>query len=106
VQANDLGHTGLIRHSVETNGSNYTGVPIDGTREIIDNDAPAIVVETVGGNNVSEGGTRRQPLRVRPTRPDGTVNITLVVPAVDPPDELRPRGRVVGRRINGAPQRS
>ena len=103
MQANDLlGHTGLIRHSVETTGSNYTGVPIDGiATEIIDNDAPAIVVQTVGGSlTVSEGGIATATLRVRPTLgPDGTVVITLVAPAVDPTSTSR--ARVVELSVDG-----
>ncbi len=89
VQANDLlGHSGLVRHSVESTVSgSWSGIPVDGIgAEILDDDAPALSVDTLGGTIVV--GERTQTvtgtIRVRPTRaPTTEVEVTVVAPAVD-----------------------
>ncbi len=95
VQSNDLnGHTGLIRHSVTTGAltNAWTNVPVNGVAaEIVDNDAPALVVTPVGGPlAVTEwdgSGYGKQQVTVRPTyAPDTYLYVTLSVPvlATDP----------------------
>ena len=87
VQSDDLqGHTGLVRHSVESSGgltSKWRGVPVDGVAaEIQDNDAPAITVVPVGGSLVLREATSNVgQLRVRPTYKSNTqVEVTLSAP--------------------------
>ena len=98
VQADDLlGHTGLIRTSIEStlSGSPWTGIPADGIgAEILDDDEPALSVETVGGSLVVDehGPTVTGTIRVRPTFvPTTRVEVTLAAPAVDPTSTSRVR---------------
>ena len=59
VQANDLlGHSGLLSNSVESTSGMWVGVPVDGIgAEIVDNDAPAVILTPlVGTLTVSERG--------------------------------------------------
>ncbi|MDA8435365.1 MAG: hypothetical protein M0Z98_05210, partial [Actinomycetales bacterium] len=98
VQSNDLlGHTGLIRHSVEATGglsSDWTGIPVDGVAaEIVDNDAPAFVIVPVGGPTTvvseSSGAAVQRQISIRPTfGPDTTVYVTLSAPVL-PSDPSR-----------------
>ncbi|HWS58685.1 MAG TPA: calcium-binding protein, partial [Actinotalea sp.] len=86
VQANDLlGHTGLIRHSVESTVGAWDGVPVDGiATEIMDDDEPTVVLAPVGGSLVLVEGATGQ-LSVRLTfAPTTTVTVTLTGPPANP----------------------
>nr|NLI49987.1 calcium-binding protein [Propionibacterium sp.] len=94
VQANDLlGHTGLV--SIESATAGWDGVPIDGiAAEILDADAPALVVAPVGGSLVVDERNRTltRQLLVRPTLPpDAVLTVTVQAPAVDPTSPSRRR---------------
>ncbi|NMM32989.1 MAG: calcium-binding protein, partial [Phycicoccus sp.] len=96
VQANDLlGHTGLIRHSVESavENSAWALLPVDGiATEIMDNDEPTVVVAPAGGSLVLTEGGAAGSVTVRLTRaPLVTVQVTLVGPAIDPTSTSRAR---------------
>ena len=89
VQADDLlGHTGLVRNSVEsTVAGSWSGIPVDGiAAEILDDDAPALSVDTIGGTVVVGERTPAVygTIRVRPTKvPTTDVEVTIVAPAID-----------------------
>ncbi len=86
VQANDLlGHTGLVRHSVESTVGAWNGVPVDGiATEIMDDDEPTVVLAPVGGSLVLVEGATGQ-LSVRLTfAPTTTVTVTLTGPPANP----------------------
>ena len=94
VQANDYnGHTGLIRNTIESTGSlstAWTRVRINGiAAEILDDDAPALVVSPIGGAVKESSGTAiTQQFTVRPTKaPDTWVYVTFSAPVLkDQPD--------------------
>ena len=88
VQADDLlGHTGLVRHSVESTiaSSAWALLPVDGiATEIMDDDEPTVVIAPVGGSLVVTEGVGTRMLSVRLTMaPLTTVRVTLVAPAPD-----------------------
>ena len=98
VQSNDLlGHTGLVRHSVEStlSGSVWSGLPVDGIgAEILDDDEPALSVETVDGSLVVDERTPivTRTLKIRTTFvPTTEVEVTIAAPAVDPTSTSRLR---------------
>ncbi|MFZ1409933.1 MAG: hypothetical protein WAS07_00575, partial [Micropruina sp.] len=98
VQSDDLlGHTGLIRHSVESTNPNsqWAGIPVDGiAAEILDDDESALVVETVGGGLVLNEATGALTglIRLRATLvPTTDVEVTIAAPAIDPTSTSRKR---------------
>ena len=78
VQADDLlGHTGLIRNSVESSVTNslWALLPVDGiATEIMDNDEPTVVVAPIGGSIVVREGDAApyRQLSVRLTKASDT----------------------------------
>ncbi|MCU1507720.1 MAG: hypothetical protein JWP05_2689, partial [Microbacteriaceae bacterium] len=97
VQADDLlGHTGLIRNSVESTVANsaWALLPVDGiATEIMDNDEPTVVIAPVGGALVLTEGGATGSVSVRLTKaPLTTVRVTVLGPAVDPTSTSRARG--------------
>ena len=62
VQANDLlGHSGLLTNAVEQTSGMWVGVPVDGIgAEIVDNDAPAVILDAAG-RHAHRPGARRRP---------------------------------------------
>ncbi len=104
VQAGDLlGHTGLVRHSVESTVANsaWALLRVDGiATEIMDDEEPTIVLAPLGGSlTLTEGGSTRT-LAIRLTKaPTTTVQVTLVAPAVDP--ESTSRSRAIELSVDG-----
>ena len=89
VQANDfLGHTGLVRNSVEGSGAlstAWSNIPVNGVAaEIQDNDAPALVIVPITPPltvRESSGAAVVQTVGVRPTFASNTwIYVTLSSP--------------------------
>ncbi len=94
VQANDLmGHSGLLMNAVESTSTLWLGVPVDGIgAEIIDDDAPAVILTPlVGTLTVRERGdgvvssvTYTAALAFAP---DSDVELTISTPLPSPSQE-------------------
>ncbi|HEX5857107.1 MAG TPA: hypothetical protein VFY91_03265, partial [Microbacterium sp.] len=105
VQADDLlGHTGLVRHGVESTVANsaWALLPVNGiATEIMDDDEPTVVIAPLGGASLvlTEGGAPGA-VTVRLTKaPLTTVRVTLVGPAIDPTSTSR--GRSIELSVDG-----
>jgi Ca2+-binding RTX toxin-like protein len=95
VISNDLlGHSGIIKHSIEVGGDDgagyAVGFKIDGiSANIADDDEPGIrITQTGGGTAVTEGSTAYDEYTIVLTRaPVGDVVVRALVPARSPTDE-------------------
>jgi Ca2+-binding RTX toxin-like protein len=94
VQANDLlGHSGLLTNAVEQTSGMWVGVPVDGIgAEIVDDDAPAVVLTPlVGTLTVRERGDGLESFVTYTAAlafaPDSDVELTIGTPAASPSAE-------------------
>jgi hypothetical protein len=94
VQANDLiGYTGLITDTVESTSHSWDGLPVDGiAAEILDNDAPGVILAPVNGAlSVTEAGSTDSYRASLAQAPATDVEVTFVAPAIDPNSTDRAR---------------